>query len=601
MKKLLFIFLLVVIPNTIFGQAITVNTTTYTVPQLVQNVLFDSTVCPGTISNITWSTGTNFSSTNGIGYFTNTNPNFPLLKGVILSTGNVTAAPGPNTTTQSNGSTTWTGDTQLFNYISGLGIDPLLTGYKNATKLEFDFVPLSSTMSFDFLFASEEYGTFQCDYSDAFAFFLTNVTAGTAAVNLALVPSTTTPISVTTIRDNAYNSSCNSLNAAYFGSYTAPPSAAASASATNFNGVTKKMTASSNVIAGNTYHIKLVIADRNDTAYDSAVFLGGGSFNIGNLITSGSGYHNTSYTVANNTAICNNQTRDIVFGQNPIPGATYSWYNGTTLMSSGPSNVYTVSQPGTYSVVVTTSSSCQFSSSNSFVCEFYPDLTANPTNLSNANGIFNLETNTPIILNGQNPNNYEINYHLNLTDAQNINNPILNPTNYHGTNGQVIYASIQDLTGTGCTEVKSFVLLTNCPTITSPSTNQSLCLSSNPVAFSVNTTFTGTNIIDYVYFNSPQTGATMYSGGTILGSSTPNSSEIASYDAPILGTSGSLPNNPGTYYVYAIANPAPADNTCRPFQEIIVTVNPNPTVTVNNPTVCQGQSAAITASPLPAT
>ena len=164
-----------------FAQPITVNTTTYTVPQLVQDVLFGNgsagSSCVGTISNITWSTGTNFGSTNGIGYFTNTNPNFPLTNGVILSTGNVMTAPGPNTNTQSNGNMAWPGDNQLYNYIDGLGIDNGLTDYNNATILEFDFTPLTDQMSFDFLFASEEYGTFQCDYSDAFAFFLTNLTA----------------------------------------------------------------------------------------------------------------------------------------------------------------------------------------------------------------------------------------------------------------------------------------------------------------------------------------------------------------------------------------------------------------------------------------
>ncbi|MBY0487257.1 MAG: choice-of-anchor L domain-containing protein, partial [Flavobacteriaceae bacterium] len=328
MKRILLLFTITFFHLNGFSQVINVNTTTYTVPQLVQNVLFGSTAsaaCAGTLSNITWSTGTNFGSTNGIGYFTNTNPTFPLANGVILSSGNVAAAPGPNTTTQGNG--TWAGDLQLFNYITALGIDPGLIDYNNATILEFDFVPLSNTMSFDFLFASEEYGTFQCDYSDAFAFFLTNVTTGSAPINLALVPGTTDPISVTTIRDGLYNGTCLpplDVNPTYFGSYT--PSSltnpASLAAPTNFNGLTVKMTASSNVVPNNTYHIKLVIADRNDDSYDSAVFLGGGSFNIGSAITSGSGFSNPSYTVADGTAICSGGTRDIVFGASPITGAT---------------------------------------------------------------------------------------------------------------------------------------------------------------------------------------------------------------------------------------------------------------------------------------
>ena len=91
-----------------FAQPITVNTTTYTVPQLVQDVLFGNgsagSSCVGTISNITWSTGTNFGSTNGIGYFTNTNPNFPLTNGVVLSTGNAMNAHGPKTSILNDGS-----------------------------------------------------------------------------------------------------------------------------------------------------------------------------------------------------------------------------------------------------------------------------------------------------------------------------------------------------------------------------------------------------------------------------------------------------------------------------------------------------------------
>ena len=72
-------------------------------------------------------------------------------------------------------------------------------------------------MSFDFIFAAEEYGTFQCAYSDAFAFFLTNLATNTTT-NLAVIPGVTppTPIAVTTIRKNEFNSGCTSENPTYF-------------------------------------------------------------------------------------------------------------------------------------------------------------------------------------------------------------------------------------------------------------------------------------------------------------------------------------------------------------------------------------------------
>src|SRR6476620_2164218 len=126
MKRILLLFFTFFAGWNSYSQPIAVNTTTYTVPQLVQDVLFTPTTgsssCVGTISNITWSTGTNFGSTNGIGYFTNSNPSFPMSSGVILTTGSATAAPGPNTSTQSNGSNAWPGDTDLLDYMDGLGI-----------------------------------------------------------------------------------------------------------------------------------------------------------------------------------------------------------------------------------------------------------------------------------------------------------------------------------------------------------------------------------------------------------------------------------------------------------------------------------------------
>ena len=134
MKRILFLFVVFSGWNS-YSQPITVNNTTYTVPQLVQDVLFaptsgGSSSCVGTINNITWSTGTNFGGNltnfpNGIGYFTNNNPSFPLTSGVILSTGNALNAPGPNLTIQSRGVNGWLGDLDLTDYMSNLGIiDP---------------------------------------------------------------------------------------------------------------------------------------------------------------------------------------------------------------------------------------------------------------------------------------------------------------------------------------------------------------------------------------------------------------------------------------------------------------------------------------------
>ncbi len=251
------------------------NSTTYSNEQLVSNVLVNNPCI--TISNVTSSTGTDFGNTaNGIGYFTNINPTFPLSSGIVLSTGSVTNVPGPNLSTLSDGNSTWLGDTQLESIILA-GTGTAMTS-QNATKLEFDFTSLNEFMSFNFLFASDEYGAFQCSYSDAFAFLLTDIETG-ITTNLAVVPGTIAPISVVTIRDEAFNTSCSSVNSDFFGTYFT--GGLNYSSATNFNGQTVEMTASSTILPNHPYHIKLVVADRSDPLFDSAVFIKAGSFTSG--------------------------------------------------------------------------------------------------------------------------------------------------------------------------------------------------------------------------------------------------------------------------------------------------------------------------------
>ncbi|RZJ71577.1 choice-of-anchor L domain-containing protein [Flavobacterium sp.] len=252
---------------------LSVNTTLYDASGLVNNVLIDNPCLE--VSNITSSTGTNFASTNGIGFFQNTNPTFPLTSGIVLSTGNADNIPGPNTSALSDGGIGWPGDTQLETIISAAIGTPMTS--LNATSLEFDFTALNAFMSFNFLFASDEYGTFQCSFADAFAFLLTDLETG-ITTNIAVVPGTQDPVSVVTIRDGEYNTNCASVNEGYFDTYFGMPNYD---SATNFIGQTSVMTASATVIPNHPYHIKLVVADRSDSQYDSAVFIEAGSFTSG--------------------------------------------------------------------------------------------------------------------------------------------------------------------------------------------------------------------------------------------------------------------------------------------------------------------------------
>ena len=287
-----YIFILLLVTFTVASQSVSINTTTYTVDQLINQVLINSPCVSGT--NITFKTGTLFGSTNGIGYFENSNANFPFANGVVLSTGDVTKTPGPNSTILSDGNLAWTGDSDLeANLLSQSGIT---INSVNASYIEFDFQPKTPNFDFSFLFASEEYGTSQCNFSDAFAFLLKDVTAGGSNINLAVIPNTTIPVSVETIRDNIYNTNCPSANPSYFGTFNG----SGFGPAINFNGQTIPMIASATGLNTNhIYHIKLVIADGgNNAGYDSAIFFKANSFNIGQNVLG------LDYTVANNTAIC---------------------------------------------------------------------------------------------------------------------------------------------------------------------------------------------------------------------------------------------------------------------------------------------------------
>jgi uncharacterized repeat protein (TIGR01451 family) len=255
---------------------LSVNQSDYTPSQLISEVLVNNPCIA--ITNVTSSSGANFGGENSIGYFTNTNSTFPISSGIVLSTGNVANVPGPNISTLSDGGSGWNGDSELEALIyQTTGIQ---MSSQNATKLEFDFTTAQEFMSFNFLFASDEYGTFQCTFADAFAFLLTDLETN-VTTNIAVVPGTNDPISVVTIRDVANNPGCPSANPGFFASYSDSEINGAYTSATNFNGHTALMTASSPIQPNHPYHIKLVVADRADQAFDSAVFIEGGSFTAG--------------------------------------------------------------------------------------------------------------------------------------------------------------------------------------------------------------------------------------------------------------------------------------------------------------------------------
>ncbi len=303
----------------------------YSLEQLVEEVLIKGGC--STVDNFTVQVKGNpeDNTTKNYGYFNRgTSTDFPFEDGIVITTGiafeagNTYVAPDPN---------------DIFGYPTtdnGLGNDPDvetalgITPTKDASFVKFNFTPLTEEISFRFIMASEEYPDFECDYSDGFAFLLREV--GTANyTNIAVLPDGTTAVSITNIN----NSNTCSANPDFFEGYQIGH--------TNYNGRTKVLTATSAVTPGTTYEIKLVVADAKDSILDSAIFLEGGSFNLG-------GGLGDDITISAGTASCVGTSVEI---QTESPDATHTWsLNGVEIQGAGTGHILTVTEPGTYSVEI---------------------------------------------------------------------------------------------------------------------------------------------------------------------------------------------------------------------------------------------------------
>ncbi|MBT8272553.1 MAG: choice-of-anchor L domain-containing protein, partial [Bacteroidia bacterium] len=440
MRKILLLLSLIGSYASMFSQNLMVDQTTYTVEELITDVLIDSPCA--NVSNITFSTGTNFGSSNGIGFFEEPTGLFPFAEGIVLAAGDANMCEGPNTglADLSTGGTGWPGDPELLALIQPY--DPLANITYNASIIEFDFVPLASEVTVRFAMASEEYGTpsFECDFSDIFAFLLTD--QGGTTTNLAVLPDTNIPILVTTVHpDNG--APCGAANPQYFSQYTAiggPP--------IRQNGYTRSFTALAQVNPGESYHIKLAIADARDALFDSAVFLEAGSFSLDLDL-------GDDMLVASGNAECDGDTVTLNTGS---PTADHIWYVDGVEIVGETGSTLDVTVPGEYSVDVEFSAGCQ--TSDTIIIEFVTNPVANPALdlfecSAGPTAEFDLTENDLDILGAQNPADYAVSYFESQADADAANNPLTSPyTNL--SSPQTIYARIESTNNGDCYDTTTF-------------------------------------------------------------------------------------------------------------------------------------------------
>lgn len=240
------------------ASGITVNevSSTLTAQQLVNNLLGAGVK----VSNVKFigKSGTGASA----GIFNNAAGIFKFGSGIVLSTGAAKGIIGPNNSSGYSASNGLAGDSTL---------NTLIPGYttKDATVLEFDFVPVTSQIAFKYQFASEEYNEYVgSSFNDVFGFFVNGK-------NIALIPGTNTPVSINNVNKGKNPKTDAGKNPGYYINNDAASGAKLN---TQMDGMTVMLTAVANVTPNKTNHIKLAIADAGDSVLDSNVLIKADSF-----------------------------------------------------------------------------------------------------------------------------------------------------------------------------------------------------------------------------------------------------------------------------------------------------------------------------------
>jgi PKD domain len=307
--------------GTLGAQAQLFVDTSYTYNQMVNSFFGNAGL---TISNVTL-TG----APSSIGFFEGSQSNLDINAGLLITTGDPTLAVGPNNNESAGFDNNTSGSTW---------IDALIPGYQSldATIIEMDIVPNGDSLSFKYVFGSEEYLEYvNSNYNDVFAFFIsgpgfplsdsiyveadtiynetgcftcvdTFILANTqfcyefedtlgfscftfpndtivefcyfdpnsciqdtfiypgywyvspGGSNIAQIPNTNLPVAINTL--NQFDNTQFFINNA-------------SGASVQYDAFTTPLWAVANVIPGETYHIRIAIADAGDGVYDSGVFL----------------------------------------------------------------------------------------------------------------------------------------------------------------------------------------------------------------------------------------------------------------------------------------------------------------------------------------
>ena len=176
-----------------------------------------------------------------IGYFNGTNSNIGINEGILLTSGWVGFAVGPNSVDDITFAAGAPGDVDLAGLVGAFTFD--------ACVLEFDFVPYQDSVTFEYVFGSDEYTEYVgSEFNDVFAFFISG--PGIAGKqNIALIPGTNIPVSINNVNHNVNTEH-------YVNNYLG--------ATVEYDGFTKVLKAKAVVTPCETYRLKLAISDVMD-------------------------------------------------------------------------------------------------------------------------------------------------------------------------------------------------------------------------------------------------------------------------------------------------------------------------------------------------
>lgn len=228
-----------------------------------------------TVSNLTRTCADSAS-----GYFNSTAANVGIDSGIVLTSGSILNTLGPNSSGSAGTLNGSMGDDDL---------NELIPGYYTyeACVIEFDMAVLADTVRISYVFGSEEYLEYVgSGFNDIFAFWVSGPGI-TDTVNIATIPDTDIPVSINNLNSTSYSDYYVYNGDGFEDPYISDPFYI------QYDGITAVMEGKIATMPGETYHMKIAVADAGDGIFDTGVFLKTGS--LGSLRLA-SNYYGEGYS-----------------------------------------------------------------------------------------------------------------------------------------------------------------------------------------------------------------------------------------------------------------------------------------------------------------